>query len=224
MSKKVYFGKIKGSFVTMLSDYNQALFALKDLKTDHKAKLEELNNKLENLKTQRAEAVESGECTPDEAVAKYDALPITTAINAEDAAYKKACEPHNKAIKLLQATIPDELYYAYVLSGEKGMNAKGKVTVGKSTYVVDKSFKGILKGWLEDIGVVGADSDTALNKFAEVMALGVAGLKKQSNLEKGYVKRKASSEYKDLVIRYMIQVLVIDKGVLSMAEDYSLTK
>ena len=224
MAQKINFSALKDSFVTMLSNYNVALYTISDLRAEYKADKEVIENKLDNLKEARQKALDEG-MAQDEAIKKYDILPLMQELAAREEKFKADVKPYNESIKALQKDIPDDLYIAYLVSVDKGTTeSKGKVKVGKKVVELDLSFKGMVYDFLTKIGAGNTDNDTALNKYANELVVKVGGLRKSTKLENGYVQAKKKAEYKDLFIRAILQTLVIDKRVLTMAEDYTLSK
>lgn len=225
MSKKVNFGTINQETISTLSAWNVAKVELSSLKKKLDADKAPHEEAIEKAKKNRQTDIDAG-LPVDEAVRKWPTEEHYTAISALEEAYKKACEPHKKAQKAAYAMIEDIMYYSYVLAMQKGdCGATGKLTVKKGKdeviYTFDKSFKGYIADFLEKIGCY-TDNATALGKFADVMKTRTAGVVK-SNKDGEYIKAKSPSQFKELFVRAFLQYVIVDKGVVTVNDDNTLS-
>ena len=225
MSKKVNLSNLEVSFVESLSNYNVALSAIKDAIIVKNSAIEKADEEENKIREARKKAIEGG-MSADEAISMYSLEPSMTMRNSAIEAYNKAVEPHKKAQRTAYASVSDSVYYAYLLTIEKmSMDARGTIQIkkGKSTieHKVERAFKGEVRAFLESVGVLGTDNETALNKAADALRTLTAGAVK-SNKEGEFLKAKGMSAFKDLFIRAFIQYGV-SRNVLIINDDNTVT-
>ena len=225
MSKKVNFGTINVETLETLSKWNVAKSELSKLKAKFDVDVKPLNEEINKIKENRKIDMDAG-IPIDDVLRKWPTESVNAKIAALEAQYKKDCEPHKEAQKAACAMIDDVMYYAYVLSMKKGdCGATGKIMVKKGKkeeeWTLEKSFKGHISDYLEKIGCY-TDNATALSKFADIMKTRTSGTVK-SNKDGEYVKAKSASQFKDLFIRNFLQYVVVDKGVVTVNEDNTLS-
>lgn len=225
MSKKVNLSTINASFVSALSGYNVALSAIRKAAEVKNAAIAEADKAEQEARENRQKAIEGG-MSADDAIARFSLEPSMAMRNAAIDTYNKAVEPHKKAQKEAFSSVADSVYYAYLLTIEKmSMDAKGTLQIkkGKGTeeHKVDKSFKAEVRAFLDSVGVLGADNETALNKAADALRTLTAGAVK-SNKEGEFLKAKGMNAFKDLFIRAFLQYGV-KRNVLIINEDSTVT-
>ena len=225
MSKKVNMSNLNVNFVEAVSAWNVAFTEIKKAAIIRKNAEIKADEEEKKLLEGRKKAVEEGH-TENEAISLYSLEPIFKARNAAKVAYLEAIKPHKEAQKQAYLAVSDSVYYAYFLTIEKmSIDARGTLEIkkGKSTEVhtVDKSFKAEIKAFLESVGVLGTDNETALNKAAEALRTLTAGSVK-SNKPGEFLKAKGMSAFKDLFIRAFL-TYGVKRNVLVVAEDGSVT-
>lgn len=222
MSKKVNFGTINAEALSMFSDWNVANFKLRSLKADFDAKVAPIDKRIEEIKANRAKAIEEG-MTTDEAISKYSINEAQTERLKAESEYQEACKPYKTAMREAQKFVPDTIYYAYAIALKKGDNsATGELKLSDNkTIIVTDSFKKSVNAFLSEIGCY-TDSDIALNKFATIMINGTNGFIK-SNKGTSYVRLKNMNTYKDLFIRVFLEHVVNTIGVVTRNDDNTLS-
>ena len=223
MSVKVSFNNINSETINMISDFNVALVNLEALRKTYKSDREKLEIRLNALQEERAKLLEQGE---DDKALSISTLEIQKDMNALDIKYEEDCKPYKDMKKAALNTLDNNLYYAYLLAMSKGLGATGTLPIktdkktGKVTESVkiEKSFTGTIANWLVGIGAT-CPNDNAINKFAQIMTAHVAGLKKTSKLDNGYATTKKAAEFKELFLRAFMQIAIVEKKVLTVAED-----
>lgn len=227
MSKKINLGSINEETLFKLSLFNSALYSAKDLKVTYKTGLEENDRKI----TEKTDVLQ-------EAIERQDFMTVTE-LNTEIADLKKSSAKleldYKKGLKTCAEykkssydLIEDNMYYAYVLTMQKhSTSAIGTVKIKKGrkfeeAFLVEKSYKAMIKDFLTEIGCKGQDNDTALNKFTDMMFLSVNGMIR-SNKSDEYIKIKSMNEFKELFMRAFLQYTIVEKGIISINEDYSLS-
>lgn len=222
MSKKVNFGTINAEALSMFSDWNVANFKLRSLKADFDAKVAPIDKRIEEIKANRAKAIEEGMST-DEAISKYSINEAQTERLKAESEYQEACKPYKKDMSEAQKYIPDSVYYAYAVALKKGdNNAIGEIRLNDNkAIIVTDSFKKSVGNFLAEIGCY-TDSDRALDKFVTVMINGTNGFIK-SNKGSSYVRLKNMSTYKDLFIRVFLEHVVNNIGVVTRNKDNTLS-
>ena len=222
MSKKVNFGTINAEALSMFSDWNVANFKLRSLKADFDAKVAPIDKRIEEIKANRAKAIEEGMST-DEAISKYSINEAQTERLKAESEYQEACKPYKKDMSEAQKYIPDSVYYAYAVALKKGdNNAIGEIRLNDNkAIIVTDSFKKSVGNFLAEIGCY-TDSDRALDKFVTVMTHGTNGFIK-SNKGSSYVRLKNMSTYKDLFIRVFLEHVVNNIGVVTRNKDNTLS-
>ena len=222
MSKKVNFGTINAEALSMFSDWNVANFKLRSLKADFDAKVAPIDKRIEEIKANRAKAIEGGMST-DEAISKYSLTEANEELLKAKSAYQEACKPYKKDMSEAQKYIPDSVYYAYAIALKKGdNNAIGEIRLNDNkAIIVTDSFKKSVGNFLAEIGCY-TDSDRALDKFVTVMINGTNGFIK-SNKGSSYVRLKNMNTYKDLFIRVFLEHVVNNIGVITRNKDNTLS-
>lgn len=226
MSKKINFGAINAESMKKLSTYHVAYLELKNLRESHKAEMDKLEIEENKILENRKNDMEAG-IPRDEAISKWSIEDVHAKMRKAEIQYKKDCEPHNKNKKEALGLFPDDLYFAYVLSMQKGdLSAKGTLTIQKKKtseeHKLDKSFKTIIADFLDTIGCKNQDNDTALGKFAQIMSVRTAGMVRNSKGE-DYIKVKSASQFKELFMLAFLQYTIIDKGVITVNNDGTLS-
>lgn len=225
MSKKVNLSNLEVSFVEAVSAWNVAFGEIKKAASIRNEAISKADEEEKIILEARKKAIEDGK-SENEAISLYSLEPVFKARNAAKIAYIEAIKPHKESQKNAYMCVSDGVYYAYLLTIEKmSMDAKGTLELkkGKSTEVhtVDKSFKAEIKTFLESVGVLGTDNETALNKAAEALRTLTAGSVK-SNKPGEFLKAKGMSAFKDLFIRAFL-TYGVKRNVLVVAEDGTVT-
>jgi hypothetical protein len=227
-SVKINLGTINEESMAKLSAYHVARAELIRLREERKTSIEKVEIEIEELKKARKEALEQGEDT-DTVIAKYDILPLTNKINAINEKFKEDCKPHNLAKKSALELIPDQIYHAYLLTMSTGNpSAKGTVVTKrdkdnkvKESVKVDKTMATLIKEFATTIGLGNADNESAISKFATIMATWSNGMIK-ANKGDDYLKVKSESQYKEIFMLAFLQYAIIEKKVIIVNEDNTL--
>lgn len=225
MAKKINLGTINETSLEKLSAFHVAIMELKSLRDVYKDDIEKLNAKKDALIQSRKDALASG-MSVDEVAVKFDLLPIDNELRARTQKFEEDCKPHKASKKDALSLISENLYYAYVLSMKKGdLSARGTLTLKKGKkeeeYTVAKSFKDTIKDFLVEIGC-DASNDTALNKFADCMKARTSGMRK-CNRGEDYVTVKSLSQFNELFMLAFLQYTIIEKGVITVNDDATLS-
>ena len=221
-------GTINAESMELLSKYHVARAELIRLREEKKNEIEKLESQLVELKEKRAKAIESGEST-DEVVSKYDILPIHNQIASVENKFKEDCKPHNQAKKDALALIPSGIYHAYMLVMSTGNpSAKGTVVTKrtkdgkvKESVKVEETMANLIKKFADTIGLGNADNESAISKFATIMATWTNGMIK-SNKGEEYIKVKSESQYKELFMLSFLQYAIVEKKVVIVNDDNTL--
>lgn len=226
MAKKINFGTINEKSMAELSAYHVAYLQLKSLRAKYKEDMDKLVTKEEKIIANRKNDIEAG-IPAEEAIEKWSLEEVYSDKRKLEYQYKKDCEPHNKNKKEAIKLLDDNLYFAYVLSMQKGdLSAKGTLTIQKKKkseeYKIEKSFKGIICDFLDTIGCRNQDNATALDKFAQTMSIRTAGMVR-CNKGEDYIKVKSASQFKEIFMLAFLQYTIIEKGVITVNEDGSLS-
>lgn len=208
MSKKnakINFANLSENAVILLSGYNQAIVALKQLKEQYKSDSDKIQKNLDALMEESAgEVSESRKIEIQQLV-----FTLNKQAKALDLQFAADCKPHNKAKAAALALVPDNIYKGYVSAWETGK---------KSVWERD------IKEFIVAMGINVGDC-VAIKNFADLFQVRCAGSRnagvKDGNM---LIKVKGQRTFDDTVIRCFIQHCVEDKGVLDRAEDGTLTK
>ena len=225
MAKKINLSNLETSFVEAVSAWNLAFTEIKKAAAIRKNAEIKADEEEKTIFEARKKAVEEGK-SENEAISLYSLEPVFKARNAAKIAYLEAIKPYKEAQKNAYVCVSDSVYYAYLLTIEKmSMDAKGTLELkkGKSTEVhtVDKSFKAEIRAFLESVGVLGTDNETALNRAAEALrTLTAGGVKSDKRGE--FLKAKGMSAFKDLFIRAFL-TYGVKRNVLVVAENGTVT-
>lgn len=225
---KINLGTINNESMEKLSAFHYAIMELRRLRTEKRSAIEKIEKQIEELKESRKKALEQGESV-EEVVVKYDILPLTNQISAIEEQFKKDCEPHNKSRKSAMDLIPSDIYYAYLLVMENGNpSAKGTVVTKrdkdgkvKETVKVEKTMNALITDFANTIGLGNAENESAITKFATIMATRTNGMIK-ANKGEDYIKVKSESQYKEIFMLSFLQYAIIEKKVIIVQEDNTL--
>lgn len=218
MSKKINLGTINNVTINALSTFHVAIIEAKKASKAHSEKNKALNEELEKQIAKRDEAIKSGK-TPEEAINEFSVELIYKKINAENERYKKAMKALNDDKKEGYSLLSDALYSSYLLAMKRGdFNATGKL----KDVSVEKSFKALVKEFLTGIGC-DAENNTALDKFVNTMVVRVAGMKKASATSDDYVVSKSKRQFNELFLLCFLQYTIVDKGVITVNDDNTLS-
>lgn len=213
MSKKVIFNTINNEFLTALSDYNVNLHKLDTARKAHNEKSGKLLEIKKDIVAKREKAVEDRpETTVQELDKMYNLPEALRNIQAENLRYAEECKGYNEVLKnFIKIYIEDmDFYQNYI------------------TYIQshsDKKLKESYRAFFQTIGAEGADNETALNKIVDVLVQMIGSRMVNSTNSKGvwsYVKAESKSLYHKHFVSVLLQLLVNEKGVLTVLEDNSL--
>lgn len=226
MAKKIILGTINNESLEKLSGYHKAHLELKGLREIYKKDLGKLQEEEAKILEDRQHDIDAGIPT-DTAISKHSTEKVHEKMRKLESKYKKDCEPWNESKKQALKLLDSNLYYAYVLAMTKGdLSAKGSVDIkkGKSTetYKLEKGYKSIIEDFLTEIGCKGQDNDTALSKFAQIMSVRTAGMRK-NNKGEDYVTVKSASQFNELFMLSFLQYVIREKGVVTVNEDGTLS-
>lgn len=220
MSKKINFGTITEGVVDKMSTFHQAVKSIPAIRAENARLKKPLNDERVKLLNKREELIQGG-TSYNEAISATSTFEVDKKINALDERVKKEVGELQKQMKDALDLIPDELYCAYACQQVKGdVSATGKVTIGKKEYIVASTLKATVREFLVNCGCGNTDNDTAVKKCAEVLAVRVGGMKKDS---KNYIKLKGESEFKQLFMMAFLHYVIIEKGVITVNDDNSLS-
>ena len=208
MSKKIDFGTIKENELGIMSNYNvtcKKMIALaKKYKTDRKVIEKEIDTILE----ERKKAMDEGKSF-DEAMKEYSISEKTVKLNALEIQYKKDREPLQKAIDVALEIIPDDSFEAYKEAMKKG-------ELASLTKKVD--------GFLSGLGII--TPEKATSKFAQIMSVRISGMRRAGAKDRDnghFVSCKSEKEFKELFMCAFLEYVVVDKGVVDVNEDGTLS-
>lgn len=226
MSKKVNFGTINAKSMVYFSTFHCSFQTLKALRNEYKSGMEKLQAEEAKILENRTHDIENG-MPEEEAAHKWSLEETYRKMRILKAWFDKESKPHNEAKKNSLAILPDNLYLSYILAMQKGdLSAKGTLTIHKKKsseeYKLDKSFKGYILEFLEDIGCKGQDNDTALSKFVQIMSVRTSGMIKCSSGE-DFIKVKTASSFNELFMLAFLQYVIIEKGVVTVNNDNTLS-
>ena len=226
MSKKINFGTINSASIKTLSDFHVAHVELRKLNDEKKSALEKVEEKIAKIKEERQKAVDGG-MSADDAIIAHSFEEAFTERNTIIAKYDEESKPHKDAQKKALEMLPNNLYYAYVLAMRKGdLSAKGVLTIKKKKesieYKLEKSLKGYVRDFAEEIGCSNTENETAMEKFAQTMSVRVSG---NRILSKGdeFVGEKSASQFNKLFMYNFLQYVIIEKGVVVVNDDNTLS-
>lgn len=210
MAKKINANTITPEAISMLSSYNQATLVLRSLAVEHKAKEEELKDKLTGIVEERQKALDAGESI-DTVSAEYSVVDAEKAITAEAIAYKAACEPWRAAQRNARKLVPKDIYESYQAAYEKGQIA---------------AYEADVKNFLSSLGI-SVPTTAQLNKVARQFVVRTSGARRanQKAAEAGhYITAKSKVQYADIFMLTILEWLVADKKVLRVLPDSTLVK
>lgn len=226
MAKKINLGTINNATMKKLSQFNVAVYKLRDLASEKNKELQVLEAERLVITKKRQEAQANGK-TLDEVIREYSVVEIEGKIGDLEKKYKELMEDHKKNKKDIPSSlVPAGLYNAYQLAMQKGdLAAKGWLIIEKKSgdekYEIDKSFKDQIKDFLVNIGC-DASNNTALDKFVTVMSVRTAGMI-QCNKGEHYVKVKSVYQFNTIFVRAFLEYCINDKGVITKNKDYTLS-
>lgn len=226
---KINLGTINEESIAKLSAYHVARAELIRLREEKRTAIEKIEAEIETLKQARKEALEKGE-NADTVIAKYDILPLNMKINAINEQFKEDCKPHNLAKKSALDLVPDNIYHAYLLTMATGnpsskgtvVTKRGKDGQVKETVQVEKTMANLIKDFANTIGLGNTDNESAISKFATIMSTWTNGLIK-CNKGDNFLKVKSESQYKEIFMLAFLQYSIIEKNVIIVNEDNTLS-
>ena len=227
MSKKLNYGMVNEVALEKMSKYHVALLEIKSLTETCRAEVKKIEDEIEKIKENRRNDLKAG-LPESEVIEKWPFDGRYEKIDALKTKLSTDCEPHKKAKKdAVDALIPADLYYGYILFCEKGsMDCKGSVEIkkGKKTEIhdINSSYKTMVKDFAVNLGLGGVDNDTALNKFAQLMIARTSGMVK-CNKGEDYIKFKSATQYNELFMLAFLQFVILEKGVVTINEDGTLS-
>lgn len=210
MSKSINAGTIKAEAITMLSAYNQATLVLRQLAAKNKVEKESLENKRTEILEARQEAAKNG-MKDDEITSTFSLVKVDNEIRALAEKYRKECEPWKKALANGRKLIPNDLYESYKVGYNKGQIDQYGINI-----------RTFLKAIGIEIPTVQAES-----KLARTLIVRTSGARKATSkkAEQGhYISEKSKAQYADLFMLAILEWLVVDKKVLKVESDNTLTK
>lgn len=226
MAQRINFGTIKEESINTLSAFHVAHVELRKLAEAKKEAIEKINAQIEEIKEARQKDIDSG-IAVDVAISNHSLESVFAERSRIETQYDNDTKPHKDAQKEALKLLPDSLYNAYVLAMRKGdLSASGKLTVkrGKKEeeLTVEKSLKCYIKDFAETIGCANTENETAMNKFAQTMSVRVSG-NRVVNKGDDYVSEKSASQFKKLFMYNFLQYVIIEKGVVVVNEDNTLS-
>lgn len=220
MAKKINFGTINEETVNTLSNFSVALEEQKKIDKKYRDDKKEIESRLKNTKEKRNNAILGG-MNPNEAVEKFNIDAPLRELDKLNDTHKANVAPYKEAINKALNLVPNEIYHAYMLTIKKGDNsAKGKLKLGKDEIKVEKTFKTLIKEFLENIGIV-SGTDTQIDKFATSMVVRCGGGKKANG--ENYITTKPAKQFKELFILSFLQFTIVEKGVIVKNDDNTLS-
>ena len=228
MSKKINFGTISEYSLGKLSDYNKAIVELKKLRTEYNKKKEVLQTEKNTILKNRKNAMAEKKLTTDEIIQLYSIEDVDKRLREAEEDFSSSCKPYNEAKKKATSLVGDDIYHAYMLAREKDGNtsATGELSIKKKNsteiFKVEKSFKDIIIEFLDTIGCRNQDNQTALDKFVQAIIFRTSG---DANCNRGtaLTKVKTSGQFKDIFMRVFIDYVTLEKGVITVNEDNTLS-
>ena len=224
MSKKINVRTISAEALKVLSDYNVAYKAIIAIKARYKALIDVAEKELSDIIAKRGEMRQQGKTDAE----ILEALPTVEAenkIRQLSDARTAELKPHNETITACAKTLPDYLFGAYAYAMEKGINApvpkKGTtVTVGNSSYFVEKSFTAYIVDVCKEWGLGHADDEKACAKFGDIIKGRIAGMKKDT--KGNYLTLKGQRTLNEMFLLAFIQY-TIQEGTIAPNEDNTLS-
>lgn len=211
MAKKINLTTINATSLTKLSNFNVALFKLADLKKQYDEDCNKVQEKIDELKASRGEAIDGG-MSVDEAVAKYSTVELENKLTVLAVNYKTDCKPYKEDKKKACSLVPDSVFEGYVKSMDSVDGSSSEMT----KTVID---------FLKEVGVVAPEA--ASSKLASWLVLHSAGSRRSSIanlLKKGdYFSSKKKDTLKEDFIRCFLQYGVKVKGVYEVNADYTIS-
>lgn len=210
MSKSINANTITPEAISLLSAYNQATLVLRNLAVEHKAKEEELKDKLAGIIEERQKALDAGK-NIDTVAEEFSLVDAEKAITAEAIAYKAACEPWRAAQRNARKLVPKDIYESYTAAYEKGQVA---------------AYEADVKNFLSSLGI-SVPTTAQLNKVARQFVVRTSGARRanQKAAEQGhYITAKSKVQYSDIFMLAILEWLVTDKKVLKVLPDSTLVR
>lgn len=226
---KINLGTIKENHMANFSVYHKAEMSLRKLAEDFKEEKSKTLAKIEECKNNRKAALEKGEKLEDVLV-KFDLLPLDNELRALENKYKEDCKPHKETQKTVLSLLNENMYYAYLLASKKGdLSAKGTVVTKrdkngevKETVKLEKSLKGYVTDFLNEIGAGNSENESAIDKFAQYISVNVSGMR-TVNKGDNYAEEKKERQFTKLFMAVFFQYAIIEKKIFVVNEDNSLS-
>ena len=210
MAKRISYNSLSNSAIMDFSDYHVAFKKVQALNAAFRKAKKSLDEQIAANISSRETAIKRGEMTEEEAVKKYDIAALYREINALREQLRVDCKPHKDRMSAIQDKLPEGLFSGYKSAMDKG--EMSHLTKACETY-------------LQHINATNPGGK-AVSKFAQTMAIWVAGKRKASGkaLEDGkYVTNKNERTFKELFMLCMLEILINEKGVLVVADDNTLS-
>ena len=221
----VNLGVINTETMEALSKYNVARCELIRLREGKKEELAKVDAEIKKIKEDRSEAIKNG-MPRDEAIAKFDLLPLNNKRQAIDEKFRNDCKPHNASKKEALELVPDSIYYAYVLAMDSfgDLSKTGTLVTKrdrsgavKESVKVEKPIKALVKEFALKVGLGNADNESAIDKFAACIVNWTNGMIK-SNKADEFLRTKSANQYKELFLCSFLKY-GFDKNVFILNED-----
>ena len=224
-TKNINLRTINADTMDMLSRFNVAHMTLRKLREKFKADMSVLEGEKDKILENRKNDLDAG-IPLEKVLVKWSTVEVDKKIAVLEDQYEKDCEPHKSAKKDAMSLLDPDLYYGYLLAQQKGsLASKGAITLkkgkGTQTIELEKSYVGMIKQFLVDIGAGHADNDKAVSKLANILSVRTSGMIK-ANKGVDYVKTKSATQYNELLLCNLLQYMVVDKGILVQADDFTL--
>lgn len=210
--KKINIATTNKKTLGTLSIFNQSYLATIDIRAKYAPMLKEATDAVKAIVTKREEAAKTGmSITAIERT--YPLLAADNKVRALENARDAELAPHKENIKLCVKDLPDELYtglvYAIAKQNESAVPGKNTtVTIGKSEYVVTKSYMSTLKDIACAWGFGNTENAQSLTRFAKAIILLMPATQKD-NKNGNYIVAKSKSQVGEAfflaVIAYGIQ-------------------
>ena len=118
------------------------------------------------------------------------------------------------------------MYYSYLLASKKGdLGAKGSIVLKKGkkeeTIKLEKSLKGYVADFLNEIGAGNSDNESAIDKFAQYISVNVSGMR-AVNKGDNYAEEKKERQFNKLFMAVFFQYAIVEKKIFVIKEDNSL--
>ena len=225
-TKRINFATINEESLKAFSDFNLAFHKLRELRDAYKAESAKIAEKRASIIEQRDNALAEGR-DRDTVLAQFSTLEVDNQQRALDTKYENDCKPFKELKKKAMELVDVNLYYGYLLAQKNGsLDSKGTITVkkGKNTesVTIDKGYKTIISEFLDTIGCTKTDCESAVSKFVQTMAVRTSGMIK-CNKGDDYVKVKSATQYNELFMANFLQFLVVERGLLTQNDDFSLS-